>query len=124
MFRSKKDTSGNSVQWQHLTAEPQLEELVEQSKSNPVLIFKHSTRCGISHTALDRLEREWTQTSDRIHPYYLDLLAYRGTSNAVAERFRVQHESPQVILIQKGAVVYHASHTAISVAEMMSRLAA
>ncbi len=80
-----------------------------------MLIFKHSTRCSISATAKARMERNWKQEEVAdIAPYYLDLIANRSLSNQVASYFDVQHQSPQVLLISKGACVYDASHFDIS----------
>lgn len=102
------------MDWNSLEDLKQLELIDEASAFTPVLIFKHSTRCSISSTALNRLERNWKpEDSRKIHPYYLDLLNYRSISNAVAERYGVEHESPQVIVIENGRAIFHASHTAI-----------
>ncbi len=54
--------------------------------------------------------------------YFLDLIAHRAVSNAVAEQFSVHHESPQVILIWKGACILDASHLDISVQELEETL--
>ena len=45
---------------------------------------------------------------------YLDLIAYREVSNAIASKFNVFHESPQILLIQNGKCTYHASHSDIT----------
>lgn len=101
--------------WQPLTDPAQLETLRQESHENPVLILKHSTRCSISSTVLNRLERQWKDSEvGTLRPYYLDLIANRAVSNAVAEQFGVQHESPQVLIIQNGNCVYDASHLGIS----------
>jgi len=52
----------------------------------------------------------------------LDLIAYREISNAIAERFQVHHESPQVILVKNGEAVYDASHMEISTQELISEI--
>jgi bacillithiol system protein YtxJ len=49
------------------------------------------------------------------------LLAYRALSNQVAQDFGVIHESPQVILVREGKVVYHESHYGISYAALMAQ---
>jgi bacillithiol system protein YtxJ len=87
-----------------------------------VLIFKHSTRCSISSTALNRLERAWRPEDAGHAVWYLDLLRYRPISNAIAERYGIQHESPQVLVIRAGRCVYDASHTAITHAEVVRQL--
>lgn len=99
------------MNWIELTSDAQLESLREESRKNPVVIFKHSTRCSISRTALDRLERNWNAGElHDVKTYYLDLLAYRPVSNLIAQAFRVEHESPQLLLIRDGNVIYHRSH--------------
>jgi bacillithiol system protein YtxJ len=99
--------------WNKLTDSDQLARIKEESAEQPVLIFKHSTTCSISAMALSRMERNWTDEAG-IKPYFLDLLSYRPLSNQIADEFGVAHESPQVLLIQHGECVYHASHMGIS----------
>lgn len=100
------------MNWKNLTDSQQIQEIIELSKQSPVLIFKHSTRCSISSTALNRLERAWNLTDAKA--YYLDLIAYRPISNALAEQFNVEHQSPQVLIIKNGQCVYHESHWEIA----------
>lgn len=110
------------MNWNKLTSEAQIDQVILESAAKPVLLFKHSTSCSISSMSLDRLLRNWKpEDADKITPYYLDLLAYRNLSNLVAERFNIPHESPQVLLIQNGKVTYHESHYGISYAEIMNQ---
>ncbi|MFM2285629.1 MAG: hypothetical protein RLZZ543_1126 [Bacteroidota bacterium] len=105
------------INWLPLESEQQLNELVQLSTTNEVdavAVFKHSTRCSISTMAKSRLERTWNTGNKRIPIYYLDLLSYRAISNAIATRFGVEHESPQLLLIKNAEVKAHASHTSIS----------
>ena len=102
------------MEWQKLTKIEQIEGLVEESKTQPVVIFKHSTSCSISSMARSRLERQWSDNDlDNLKPYYLDLLAYRPVSNEVADFFQIRHESPQLLLIQDGICTYNGSHMGI-----------
>lgn len=111
------------MNWTPLTELAHLDAIDAASKGRPVLIFKHSTRCSISSTALHRLERNW-RPEDAAHAvWYLDLLRYRPISDAIAERYGVRHESPQVLVIREGRCVYDASHTAITHAGVLARLA-
>jgi len=106
-----------------LTDLAQLDAIDAASRQAPVLIFKHSTRCSISITALHRLEWDWTSADDAVRTvWYLDLLRFRPVSNAIAERYGVQHESPQVLVIRDGRCVYDASHTAITYAGVTGAL--
>lgn len=96
----------------------QLEAIVERSNSVPCLLFKHSTRCEISSMAKHRLESKWDLNDDEVEPYFLDLLKCRPISAAIADKFGVYHESPQVLLISNGECIYDASHLDISVNEL------
>ena len=111
------------MNWHQLTTDTTLQELIKLSETKKVLIFKHSTRCSISAMALSRIERDWaTGENASIEPYYLDLIKYRSLSNEIAQKFGVQHESPQILLIENGKCVYDASHNAISYREIQQQL--
>jgi bacillithiol system protein YtxJ len=112
------------MNWNQLIEVEQLETIKEESYNYPVLILKHSTTCSISGTALNRLERNWKQEKvGELKPYYLDLLRYRPISNEIANLFKVEHQSPQVLIIQNGECVYNASHFDISFAELEGAVA-
>lgn len=100
------------MNWIELTQQQQLEELTALSKSQPVLIFKHSTRCIISKMALRNFESEF-DSDGKIIPYFLDLIAHRDLSNAIADHFNIEHQSPQLLVIKNAEVVFHESHEGI-----------
>lgn len=106
------------ISWKPLTSEQDLEELINESNQKTVLIFKHSTSCGISAIAKMRLEEYWDISESELQPYYLDLIRYRSLSNDIANRFSVYHESPQILLIQNGVSYHDASHFDISIDEI------
>ncbi|MFB9863266.1 bacillithiol system redox-active protein YtxJ [Rufibacter immobilis] len=107
------------MQWHPITNAEQIEQIKEESKERPVVIFKHSTQCSISATAKSRLERQWDDAGlNAVKPYYLDLLSYRPVSNEIAQSFNVRHESPQLLLIKDGQCQYHGSHLGINLQEV------
>lgn len=110
---SSKDTPQSNVPWHALTSIKQLDEIGVESETKTVVIFKHSTRCGISRSALKRFESEFDQAASATF-YILDLLNYREISNEIALRFSVPHESPQLLLIKNSACIYNASHGDVS----------
>ena len=125
MISGKRACGTNNLifmNWKELSSLDQLDQAVEESKTKPVLIFKHSRTCPISKAALDRLERHWDLGN--VTPYFLDLLSYREVSNAVAERFGVQHESPQVLIIGQGKPAYNKSHFDINYKDIKAQLTA
>lgn len=110
------------MNWIALTNESQLSEIKDQSKNNPQVIFKHSTRCSISGVAKSRLERSTPPAN--VDFYFLDLIKDRSVSNKVAEEFAVSHESPQILLIKNGECVYDESHSGISMADIEEQVQA
>jgi len=102
------------MNWKLLTTEEEIQSIIEHSETKPVLIFKYSGRCSICDRVQDILESEWSENESenemKITPYFLDLIRYRNVSNAVAAKFNVMHESPQVLVIKNGKVVYTESH--------------
>jgi bacillithiol system protein YtxJ len=114
---NQSDSNGNAIDWIPLQTLEQLDEIVENSNEKPILIFKHSTRCSISRFALKRFESEFN-LQGKLNLYYLDLLNFRAISNEIASKFGIQHQSPQVLLIREGKVVYHDSHDGIEAEEL------
>ena len=110
-----------SMNWIDLTSEEQLNQVNEQSNTQPVVIFKHSTRCSISIMAKGRLERE--TAPDNVPFYYLDLLNHRNISNKIAEKYSVHHESPQILVIKNGECTYDESHNGISMKDIAAEVA-
>ena len=96
-----------------LTQDHDLEQLVERSKTDPVLIFKHSTQCSISAQVYEEFTNFAEGTPDLFCGVVL-VVENRRLSNAIAERFGVRHESPQALLIKNGSVVWQASHWSIT----------
>ena len=107
------------MNWIPLNSESQLPQIISHSSERPQVIFKHSTRCGISSMAKSRLERTY-QPAD-IDFYFLDLIAHRSLSHTVAEAFMVSHESPQILLIKNGQCVYNESHSGITMDEIVEK---
>lgn len=104
----------SKLQWTPLTNVEQLDTIVEESKTQPVAIFKHSTRCGISRMVIKQFESAYDLEENQMKVYYLDLLNYRPISQEVAARFQVWHESPQLVVLKNGVTVAHASHSQIN----------
>jgi bacillithiol system protein YtxJ len=119
MFNSseEKDSIENKINWNELTDLGQLNEIIALSNEKPVAIFKHSTRCSVSRMALKQFENEFN-SSDKVTPYFLDLIAHRDISNEIASRFGVTHQSPQLILIKEGKAIYNVSHSDIDAEEL------
>lgn len=98
------------MRFSDLTPNNNLEEIERQSRASLQLIFKHSTRCIISSMALKRLKSCPEINADC---WVLDLLSFRELSNTLANRYNIQHQSPQIIVLKDGVVIGNASHERI-----------
>jgi bacillithiol system protein YtxJ len=111
----------SKMNWHQLNSEEQLEQIKKESFERPIMIFKHSTSCSISSASLSRMERNWKEEEAKnMKVYFLDLLKNRRLTNAIAQKFNVEHQSPQVILIKNGERVYDESHFGISFQDVVS----
>jgi bacillithiol system protein YtxJ len=96
-----------------LRQEHDLEQLLERSKTNPVLIFKHSTQCPISGEAHNEF-MNFAEAAEGLQSSVVLVIENRRLSDEIAQRFGIRHESPQALLIKDRRVVWHASHWAIT----------
>ncbi|WP_372752466.1 bacillithiol system redox-active protein YtxJ [Mariniflexile sp.] len=115
---STEDKDRKTLPWIQLTALEQLQEIEIKSNTKTQVIFKHSTRCGISRMVLKQFEADFYLTEDHLDLYFLDLLNYRDISNEIATKFKVLHESPQLLVIKDGEAVAYESHGGINSLEL------
>ena len=113
----KKEVISN-ITWVPLQSLEQLKVLNELSKQEAVVIFKHSTRCGISRMVIKLFEKQFDVSMKNLKVYYLDLLNYRDLSNEVGYKYQVLHQSPQLLVIKNGMAVEYASHYDITNIEL------
>lgn len=106
------------MEWIDLTDEEQLQEIKQKSTNKPQVIFKHSTRCGVSSMAKNRLDRG--AKPENMDFYFLDLIKHRNISNRISRDFNVYHQSPQVLIIKDGKSIYDESHAGIDIDEIAS----
>lgn len=96
--------------WIFLTDIGQLEEIKKDSFSKPQIIFKHSTRCGISSMVMNKFVKSYEIDNELVNLHYLDLLSYRDVSDEIGYTFGVMHQSPQLLIVKNGEVIKHSSH--------------
>ena len=105
---------GTAVGLQPLTDVAALDALLNESRQRPTVLFKHSPMCGISahvHHNLMPLVRDAKLDADW---YLISVRAHRDVSDSIADRLKVWHASPQVIVVRNGNVMWHGSHFSIS----------
>ncbi len=119
----KKNLNEHRIsEWYAIEKEEDLEVAHQLSFKKPVVLFKHSTSCGISARAKYLLESEWGDLGHDIGFFYLDLLQYRPLSNRISSDYHVVHQSPQIIILHRGEAVYDTSHHRISIADIGHQL--
>ena len=100
--------------WIPLNDLQQIDYIKQKSSIKTQVIFKHSTRCGISSMVQRQFINDYNFSEKDLDLYYLDLLNYRDVSNEVGYAFQLIHESPQLLVIKNGVLVAHASHGQIN----------
>lgn len=111
-----------SCNWILLREFSQLMDLKVVSKSKSVILFKHSTRCSTSRYMLDKFKNEPCKIGKTVVFYYLDVVKNKALSSEIAKLFDIPHESPQVLVLNKGEVVYCASHFDIDLLKIKKRI--
>jgi len=104
-----------------ITDTKSFEDLAERSKERPMVIFKHSLTCPISAAAYQQMEQFNGEVA------LVEVQRARALSTEIESKLGVAHESPQVIVMSKGQVVWNASHfkiTAEAVADAVRNAAA
>ena len=91
-----------------ITDKKSFEELASRSKDRPVVIFKHSLTCPISAAAYEQMAEFEGEIA------LIEVQRARELSTEIENRFGIAHESPQVIVLRNGQVVWNASHFKIT----------
>jgi len=81
-----------------------LDKLITDSRTKPIVIFKHSNACGISASAYREMEKLEGQVN------LLEVQSARDVSRELADLTGIRHETPQVIVFKDGKAVWNASH--------------
>ena len=89
----------------------QWQALLQQSRQLPVIIFKRSNVCSDSDRAEERLLGAESSLPQPI--YRLVVQQDRVLSDTIAETLGIEHQSPQMIIINQGQAVFDASHEAV-----------
>lgn len=109
--------------YREITTEAEWEQALEASADRPVLVLKHSTRCPVSSAALEEYESYLADKPASGVDYVLvKVIESRPVSNKIAEDLRVQHESPQMILVKDKAKYWATSHWSVTKKHMQAVL--
>ena len=100
--------------WGQLESEDAVEEVFAASEGRIQLILKHSQSCAVSFFAKQNLDsvplEEWPEMDRSM----VEVVRFRPISQYIAQKTSVRHESPQVLVIANGEVIFHASHSEVN----------
>ena len=93
--------------------------LFQNSDQNLTIIYKHSPICDLSAMAIDEVYVFIESLPDTMSIHQVDVISDRTASQRIEALSGIRHESPQILFIQNGKCVYHASHRKIRNAELV-----
>tara|TARA_B100000575_G_C23143622_1_gene666657 strand:+ start:12579 stop:12974 length:396 start_codon:yes stop_codon:yes gene_type:complete len=100
--------------WVQLESEDCVEEVFTASRVRIQLILKHSQSCAVSFFAKQNLESvpldEWPEMDRNM----VEVVRFRPISQYIVQKTSVRHESPQVLVIANGDVIFHTSHSEVN----------
>lgn len=85
-------------------------EAEDMSQSARVLILKYSHRCVINYVMKYLLQKEWCEGEMKMKTFLLNVVDNREISDDISQRYNLQHESPQALILEKGRVKASFSH--------------
>jgi bacillithiol system protein YtxJ len=97
-----------TARFQQISGLDRLAETLERSQAETVVLFNHDPWCPISARAYDQV------SSVALDVVLIDVSRERIVTRELAQRTGVRHESPQVIVLRDGQVIWSASHHRIT----------
>lgn len=88
-------------------------EFLSDTDGEAVFVFKHSTVCPVSASALEQFS-SFVKKQNRDQDVLVPVREAREVSDQIEKATGVQHESPQAILLKNGRALWNASHGSIT----------
>ena len=104
-----------SLNWKNLQSLDQLQNVIDESRTKPALIFKHRSSSDDSNQAKQTLERDWSIPDDQLECYIIDVMKEKAIASEVSEFAGIPNVFPQVLLFADGVAMYDESHEMINV---------
>jgi len=121
----KKAFSGSEVDssfWNYPEETSDIDKILKHSNKKPQLIYKHSNSCSICWFARGEIESASEAIGKLADTHYINVVRMRDISNAAASKTGIIHQSPQVLIIHKGKVIWNASHGQIRAYAILDKL--
>lgn len=108
--------------WEELTSKARLSDLIQRSHERVQLIYKHSETCGVCLVSKEQMENVANEIGATTDLYVVNVITQRAVSSAIAQELEIRHESPQVILLKDGNVLWSGSHWDVTAGNIRSAL--
>lgn len=108
MFRSSSESA--KTNFREVKTPAECESLLGDDLA---IVFKHSSSCGTSWMAHREMVR-FQQMRPHAPIVLISVLNNRSLSRYVSDRFAIEHESPQVLVVRKNELVAARSHDDIT----------
>ncbi|MFC4775588.1 bacillithiol system redox-active protein YtxJ [Paenibacillus sp. GCM10023252] len=102
------------LNYEELTTIEEWNEVLRHSDKEPVLLLKHSTACPISGAAYGEFTVYARKPKRKLSCVMVKVIESRSVSNQMTADLGTKHESPQIFLIHRREVLWHASHWTIT----------
>jgi bacillithiol system protein YtxJ len=86
--------------------------VLQLSHERPLAILKHSVECGRSSMGKDEFFQ--LQSLADVPLYMVVVQRARDVSNYISEKTGIIHHTPQVLVLYREDVLYHANHVRIT----------
>ncbi len=90
-----------------------LTEIIEKSDHGPVIIFKYSNDCNSSARLYEEFHKEMKEKRLNTPMYVVTVQTQPVLSQNIEEWFDVKHETPQILILNKGKLTYSTHHNSI-----------
>ena len=101
--------------YQQLTTTAEADAIVQSEQ--PHWILKHSMTCPVSAYGMQEFI-SYLKSNPQEKAAVIVVQHARTVSNHLAQQLSVKHESPQLLLVQDGRVLWHGSHGAVTAENM------
>jgi len=99
--------------WNPVVSRSEVDDIFRSDELRPQLVYKHSPACSVSWFVQAALDRQLDALAESADCHRVDVIGRGEISSYVASRSGVVHQSPQLILLHRGKVVWDASHGGI-----------
>lgn len=97
-----------------------LSKILEDSEKEPVMIFKYSSTCASSDRLRDELISNIKNEKIKTPIYQITVQEQKNLSKNIEDMLGVQHESPQIIILDNRKVTYTKSHHFIKIEDLIT----